>query len=66
MVENLQERLHQTERKRLEGANICTRTRWEIESENCSKTVLKTLEDKIYQKKHMKNFPVTLKTFLTQ
>ena len=50
MIENLQEKLLQEERKQLKGAKICASIRWELKCEKCSKTF-----GKIFERQNVQN-----------
>ena len=41
IIENLQEKLHQGERKQSKTAKICVSIRWKSDGEKCSKTLCK-------------------------
>ena len=58
MIENLQENLHQDERKQSNGGKICVGIRWELDCEKCPKTFYKVFD--------RQNIPVTLRAFLNQ
>ena len=58
MTENLQENLHQDERKLSKGGKICVDIRWELDCEKCSKTFYKVFD--------RQNIPVTRRAFLNQ
>ena len=50
MIQNLQEKVHQGERKQSKSAKICSTIRWELECEKCSKTFCK-----IFRRQNVQN-----------
>ena len=50
IIENLQEKLHQGERKQSKTAKICVSIRWKSDGKKCSKTLCK-----IFKRKNKQN-----------
>ena len=66
MTENFQDKLHQEECKQSKGAKLVPVLEGNLSVKNAPKLSAKYLQHKICKIKQMRNFPVTLRTFLNQ